>query len=233
MFQFKQFTVYQEHCAMKVGTDSVLLGAWTDCTNAQRILDIGTGTGLLALMLAQRCSAHIVGIDIDQSAVTQAKENIAKSAWENRITIFHSSFQDFCTTEKNSYDCIISNPPYFENALKSPLEKRTIARHTDKLKLTEILEGSKKLLSKQGSLNLVLPYKEGLLLIEEAKECGFYCQKKTTIFPRENSTAKRILLSFKLESCLCEESDLTIETDKRHHYTEAYKELTKDYYLKF
>ncbi|MBN1462226.1 MAG: methyltransferase [Paludibacteraceae bacterium] len=233
MFQFKQFTVYQEHCAMKVGTDGVLLGAWTDCENAQRILDIGTGTGLLALMLAQRCSAHIVGIDIDQSAVNQAKENIAKSAWKNRITIFHCSFQDFCTTEKNSYDCIISNPPYFENALKSPLEKRTIARHTDKLKLTEILEGSKKLLSKHGSLNLILPYKEGLLLIEEAKEWGFYCRKKTTVFPRENSTAKRILLNFKLEDGLCKESDLTIETDKRHQYTEAYKKLTGDFYLKF
>lgn len=233
MFQFKQFTVYQDHCAMKVGTDGVLLGAWTDCENAQRILDIGTGTGLLALMLAQRCSAKIAAIEIDESAVIQAKENVQNSPWANCINILHSSFQDFCNTQTNCYDLIVSNPPFFENALKSPLEKRTIARHTDKLKLTEILEGSKKLLSKQGNLNLILPYKEGLLLIEEAKQCGFYCRRKTTVFPRKDSAAKRILLCFKLEPCLCEESELTIEIDKRHQYTEAYKELTKDYYLKF
>lgn len=233
MFQFKQFIVRQDKCAMKVGTDGVLLGAWTNCETAKQILDVGTGTGLIALMLAQRCYAKIAAIEIDESAVIQAKENIQNSPWANRIDILHSSFQDFCENQTNRYDLIVSNPPFFENALKSPLEKRTIARHTDKLKLTEILEGSKKLLSKQGNLNLILPYKEGLLLIEEAKKWGFYCRRKTTVFPRKDSAAKRILLSFILEPCLCEESELTIEIDKRHQYTEAYKELTESYYLKF
>ena len=231
-FQFKQFTIHQDQCAMKVGTDGVLLGAWVDCQFAQRILDIGTGTGLLALMLAQRSEANIDGIDIDEPAVLQAKENIQNSKWANRIHISHSSFQDFHKKQTVCYDLIVSNPPYFENSLKSPSEERTTARHTDSLNPIEILIGSKKLLTTDGRLCIILPLDEGLQFIAKAEEYGFYCQQKTAVIPRIGAAVKRLLLCFGLEKTVCQESELVIETDKRHSYSDEYKKLTEDYYLK-
>ena len=131
-FRFKQFTVYHDRCAMKVGTDGVLLGAWTNLSQSRRILDIGTGTGLIALMMAQRVpEVPITAIDIDAEAVNQANENFSASPWNNRL---EAVLQDVCTyTEKNSFDTIVSNPPYFINSLKCPDNQRTTARHTDTL----------------------------------------------------------------------------------------------------
>ena len=127
-FSFKQFTVYHDRCAMKVGTDGVLLGAWTDVSGARDILDIGTGTGLIALMLAQRSEAHIVAVDIDEDAVKQAKENVEKSPWPGRIEVER---HDICCFNSDiRYDVIVSNPPYFFNSLKCPDGQRNIARHT-------------------------------------------------------------------------------------------------------
>ena len=133
-FQFKRFTVYHDRCAMKVGTDGVLLGAWTDVSSSQQILDIGTGTGLIALMLAQRnVTAHITAIDIDEEAIEQAQGNIAASPWKNRIEVMK---QDFCQYSANRlFDTIVSNPPYFNQSLKGPDSQRNTARHTDSLEL--------------------------------------------------------------------------------------------------
>lgn len=233
MFQFKQFTIHQDQCAMKVGTDGVLLGAWTDCGTTQRILDIGTGTGLIALMLAQRSKAFIDAIEIDEAAVLQAKQNVADSPWTERIQIIHLPFQDFSNTQRNSYDLIISNPPYFENSLKSPSASRTTARHTDSLTSLEIISACKKLLHDKGKLSLILPIQESVACIVKATEFGLYCQRKTAVIPRKGTAAKRMLLCFGFDSCVCQESELLIETDSRHQHSEEYMELTKDYYLKF
>ena len=124
-FKFKQFTIHQDKCAMKVGTDGVLLGAWAECANAKGILDIGTGTGLIALMIAQRSNAKIDAVEIDETASKQAKENIKKSLWNDRIEILNISFQDFSKSTNEKYDLIVSNPPYFQNSLYAPDEKRT------------------------------------------------------------------------------------------------------------
>jgi tRNA1Val (adenine37-N6)-methyltransferase len=233
MFQFKQFTIHQDQCAMKVGTDGVLLGAWTDCSSAQRILDIGIGTGLIALMLAQRSKAIIDGIEIDELATQQALQNVENSPWAERINIIHQSFQDFCNTQTKPYDLIVSNPPYFENSLKSPSASRTTARHTDSLTSLEIISACKKLLTKNGKLSLILPVQEGIECIVKAKEQGLYLQRKTTVIPRRGAAVKRILLCVGFEDCICQEAELLIEMDSRHEYSEEYKELTRDYYLKF
>lgn len=232
-FKFKEFTVYQDQCAMKVGTDGVLLGAWADCSSAKSILDIGTGTGLIGLMLAQRSKASIDCLEIDEAAASQASENARNSPWSDRITILKLSFREFWTAQQKKYELIVSNPPYFENALKSPSEERNKARHSDSLSAIEIIQSCKQLLSENGTLALILPIQEGLDCIENAKKEGLFCQQKTSIIPRIGKPAKRLLLSFSFKEQLCTESELLIETDSRHQYSEEYKNLTKDYYLKF
>ncbi len=231
-FQFKQFTIHQDKCAMKVGTDGVLLGAWANCKTAQKILDIGTGTGLIALMLAQRSCATIQGIEIDKAAYEQAKENVASSIWSERINIRHTSFQDFYKSQSTKYDLIISNPPYFKNSQKSPNIERNTARHADKLTSKDILIGSKKLLTENGKLYLILPIDEGIKLIDKAKQNGWHCQQETTVIPRTGAIGKRLLLCFGFDNKKCEKSELVIETNGRHIYSKEYIEITKDYYLK-
>ena len=159
-FQFKQFTVWHDKCAMKVGTDGVLLGAWTSVENTRSILDVGCGTGLISLMLAQRCQAIIDALDIDPAACMQARENADRSPFGQRLQVIHRPFAD-CVTEFagiRQYDCIVSNPPYFINSLKCPDKQRNQARHTDTLSLDELISGSKQLLSPGGRLCLILPF---------------------------------------------------------------------------
>ena len=143
-FQFKKFTVWHDKCAMKVGTDGVLLGEWASTERCQRILDVGTGTGLIALMLAQRSTAILDAIDIDSDACLQAQENIAKSPFANRIQVYQTSLSEYMPDENIKYDLIVSNPPYFIDSLKCPDTKRNLARHTDTLSLPDLLRGTRR-----------------------------------------------------------------------------------------
>ena len=149
-FQFKQFTIRHDKCAMKVGTDGVLLGAWAGTESCNRILDIGTGTGLIALMLAQRSKAAIDAIDIEADACLQAQENAESSLFAGRINVFHSDLVDFAQASTHLYGLIVSNPPYFVDSLKCPNLQRNTARHTDTLTLEDLLQYSRKLLAPQG-----------------------------------------------------------------------------------
>lgn len=165
-FRFKKFTVYHDKCAMKVGTDAVLLGAWADTSFCRNILDIGTGTGIIALMLAQRSQATVEAIDIDKEACVQATENAAASPYTERIKVVHASCADFAASnQQKRYDLIVSNPPYFINSLKCPDNKRTVARHTDTLLLSDLIREAQTLLSPSGRIALVLPYER----LEEVK----------------------------------------------------------------
>jgi tRNA1Val (adenine37-N6)-methyltransferase len=232
-FKFKQFTIFQDRCAMKVGTDGVLLGAWADCENAKTILDIGTGTGLIALMLAQRSLAHIDAIEIDQSASEQASENVTKSPWESRISVLNISLQQFTEQIDKKYDLIVSNPPFFQNSLYAPDQNRTNARHNASLEYEDILDASLKLLSNNGMLSLILPYLEGTMFIVKAAGKGLYCVRQTNVLPNPGKTPKRLLLEFtKIKKPLVEQ-EIIIELNKRHEYSDAYKNLTRDFYLKF
>ncbi len=231
-FQFKQFTVWHDHCAMKVGTDSVLLGAWTDFSGAANILDIGTGSGILALMAAQKApNAQIDAIDIDAAAVEQARENFSRSQWKDRITIYHQSLQEFANTPTKRYDIIISNPPYFSNALKSPDKQRTTARHNDDLDLKTLFEAANQLLESTGSLNLILPVAQGRQSIDEAARLGLTCIHQTFVKPTENAVPKRSLLCFSKSLALYHEDEFFIETETRHSFSYDYRQLTQDFYL--
>jgi len=231
-FSFKQFTVFHDKCAMKVGIDGVLLGAWTDIENTGRILDIGAGTGLIALMLAQRCNSNIVAIDIDSGAILQAKENIRNSPWPDRIEVNEFSLQEFVIESTQLFDLIVSNPPYFINSLKAPSESRSTARHTDSLTHEELIDNAIKLLSPAGRICLILPVKEGMQCVEFAESKGLYCTKQVTVLPKPNAAAKRLLLEFSFVPVRKAESELIIESDIRHHYSPEFTELAKDYYLK-
>lgn len=232
-FKFKQFTICQNKCAMKVGTDGVLLGAWANCESAENILDIGTGTGLLALMLAQRSDAFIDAVEIDEIACKQAQENVEKSVWSDRIIILNKSFQDFYKKTTTKYDLIVSNPPYFQNSLFASDSKRTDARHNSNLEFEDIIIGASDILKENGKLNLILPYLEGTMFILKAAEKGLYCVRQTKVLPNPDREPKRLLLEFmKIKKPLVEQ-EIIIELNKRHEYSDAYKNLTKDFYLAF
>lgn len=232
-FAFKQFTVKQDKCAMKVGTDAVLIGAWANVSESKNILDVGTGTGVIALMLAQRSLVPIDAIDIDEAACEQAKENILGSPWKERIKVHHQSLQNFSKQTDKKYDLIVSNPPYFVDSSKSHGEARTLARHTDVLPYKELLDGVLELLSPSGKFCVVFPLKEGELFRDMAQEKKLYLTKLTRVHTRADKSEKRLLMQYEFKGKTFSENHLTIEQDADHHYTDEYKELTKDYYLNF
>jgi len=217
---------------MKVGIDGVLLGVWASVENAKTILDIGTGTGLIALMLAQRSKASILAIDIEETAVLQASENINKSPWLDSVEVKQISLQNFAETAHDRFDLIVSNPPYFVNSLKAPVQNRTTARHTDTLTHEELIENAIRLLTPNGRICLILPVLEGLQCIEFAKSKDLYCSKKVNVYPKPDIEAKRLLMEFSLQKTEMEVSELVIEIE-RHHYSPEFARLAKDFYLKF
>ena len=219
---------------MKVGTDAVLLGSWIQPNGSTHILDIGTGTGVIALMLAQKTNASIVGIDIDVSATQQAQENVDESKFKNSITLFNTSFQDYVKTTSLKFQLIVSNPPFFEQSLKSSDEKRSNARHADVLPFDELLEGVIKVLDESGKFCLILPTLEADKFRNMAQKKGLYLSKLLRVKSRvDKDTDKRHLMQFEFKPTEFSEETIAIEEDERHSYTEAYKELTKAYYLNF
>lgn len=231
-FCFKKFTVFHDRCAMKVGTDGVLLGAWTSITNTQQILDIGTGTGLIALMLAQRSLAQIDAVEIDREACNQARENINNSPWPNRIQIYHNSIQDYTINCPKRYNLLISNPPFFTNASKAAIKERTVARHSDLLEQFEILQIAKNLLYEDGRLAIIYPTEQAIIFQEKAEIFGFSCQRKLYVKSTPQSPIKRILLELGKIDREYQESMLIIETT-RHNYSAEFVGLIKDFYLKY
>jgi tRNA1Val (adenine37-N6)-methyltransferase len=231
-FRFKQFTIYHDRCAFKVGTDGVLLGASADLNGAARILDIGTGSGLIALMVAQRCDAAIIAIEPDDGSFNQACENFKSSPWGNRIEGLYTDLQGFHPGDLK-FDLIVSNPPYFSNSLKNPDPRKSAARHNDSLTPGEMLEGVTHLLTEGGKLQVIMPYAEGTIFIAEAQEYGLFCNSILKIRPLPTSEVRRLILTFSKQRMKLTERFLTIEHGKRHEFTEEYMNLTRDFYLKF
>lgn len=229
-FSFKKFTVYHDRCAMKVGTDGVLLGAWADLSAARNVLDIGTGTGLIALMMAQRNEdAQITAIDIDVQAVEQAEENISSSPWKDRIQV---KLQDVIHYQSAGlFDTIVSNPPFFVDSLKCPDNQRTMARHSDSLPIKELLGKSSSLLHDDGRASFIFPSDHTEEIIRLARGVGLYLSRHTKVKPRTDLPPKRSLLEFKKKEEKCQEDELSIELS-RHVYTNEYIALTKEFYLK-
>lgn len=234
MFKFKQFSILQDKTAMKVGTDGVLLGAWTPITNNPfSILDVGAGTGLIALMLAQRTSAEqIDALEIDEAAYEQAVDNFENAPWNDRLFCYHAGLDEFMEEPEDEYDIIVSNPPFYSEDYKTDNDQRDLARFQDAMPFEEIVEAADLLLSENGILALILPFKEEEKFIRLAKESELYPIKITRVKGTPKSEIKRSLLAFsRNETSEIEINELTIEID-RHVYTPEYIELTKDFYLK-
>jgi tRNA1Val (adenine37-N6)-methyltransferase len=216
---------------MKVGTDAVLLGAWININQANRILDIGTGSGVISLMIAQRSQAqvHIDAVEIEHHDAEQAKENISNSPWPNRISIYESPIQNFSSETK--YDLIVSNPPYFNNSFQPPDQNRLRTRHTITLDFDELLKSVIRLLKKEGTFNVILPYNEGLEFIGLAKQHTLFCSRQWSFRSRKEKPIERLLLEFKFQPSDQEESEI-VHYEKDDTWTNTYKSLTKDFYLK-
>ncbi|OUO51057.1 tRNA (adenosine(37)-N6)-methyltransferase TrmM [Parabacteroides sp. An277] len=231
-FKFKQFTVWHDKCAMKVGTDGVLLGAWCACQGTKRILDIGCGTGLIALMLAQRTDALIDALDIDADACLQARENVARSPFAEKIRVVQADLARFADEQAGiqAYDCIVSNPPFFVDSLKCPDRKRTLARHTDSLPLHRLLADSHRLLADEGSLHLILPFSQRERLQEVAFHEGLFMNRETHVYPTPTSQPKRLLVSLSRQRQGTLPTRLTIEQEPRC-YTEEFATLVAPFYL--
>lgn len=232
-FKFKQFTVYHDRSTMKVGTDGVLLGAWTPFTGKEKhVLDIGTGCGLVALMLAQRIhNAQITGIDIDIASVGQANANFQASPWPERLKAELVPVQELSCQTDLRYDLIVSNPPFFVNSLPNPRLERMQARHTCMLSHEDLLHAVVALLEPQGTFALVLPVNEGQQFVGLAQVAGLSLARRTYVLPLPESSPKRLLLCFTKQPVDSEETQLVIETAGRHVYSDEYKDLTKDFYL--
>jgi len=233
-FAFKQFTINQDKCAMKVGTDAVLLGAWVVPNGSKEILDIGTGTGIIALMMAQKAVGHIQAIDIDEHAVEQATQNVAESKFKDQVTVTHISFQDYVKNAGKKFNLIVTNPPYFEQSLKSSDVKRSSARHADVLPFDELIDGVVKLLDSKGKFCLILPKLEAEKFRAMAEKKGLHLSKLLRIKSRaDKDVDKRHVMQFEFTPSEFSETTLIIEANERHQYTPEYKEFTKDYYLNF
>ena len=235
-FIFKKFIINQDRCAMKVGTDAVLLGAWAKTYGVRHALDIGTGTGVIALMLAQKCGGEIDAIDIDEVSFLQAKENAAGSEWSDRVHVHHISLQDFAKMHEEKYELIVSNPPYFNDSLPPSEESRTKARHTIHLPFSDLVDGAAKLLAKDGKFCVILPPREGEQFRNIAAAKGLHLTRLTHVRTTPGKGEKRLLMQFAFTAKPhVSESTLTIEKDNLNaqHYTDEYRELTKDYYLYF
>lgn len=234
MFQFKQFTVNQDRCAMKVGTDGVLLGAWCPIDNhPYSVLDIGAGTGILSLMLAQRSKAEqIDAIEIDENAYEQCVENFESSPWGDRLFCFHAGLDEFVDEPEEQYDIIISNPPFYSEDYKTENEQRDWARFQDAMPFEDLVEAADLLLSENGIFAVIIPYKEEERFISLCADVDLFPVKVTRVKGTHTTPIIRSLLAFKrYELSVLTADELIIET-ARHQYTETYIALTKDFYLK-
>lgn len=219
MFKFKHFSVSQDLCAMKVGTDGVLLGAWAN--GGDSILDVGTGTGLIALMMAQRYpDAQITAVDIDEGATRQALQNVENAGCQHRIKVLQEKVQE----HEGLYDAIVSNPPFFIDSLGAPDVQRNMARHAGTLPYAELMQSAWRLLKDDGELSVVVPFDYRHRMEDEATFVGFFPRRVCAIKTVERKPVRRFLLSFRKHPCDCVLEMMTMGD-------EHYQQLTKDFYL--
>ena len=234
IFQFKQFAVSQDQCAMKIGTDGVLLGAWAPIdSRPNSILDIGTGTGIIALMLAQRSDAQqIDALEIDENAYEQAVDNFESSPWGDRLFCFHAGLDEFVEEPEDEYDLIVSNPPFYVEDFRSDNAQRDLARFQEAMPFEDLVEAAALLLSENGVFAVIIPFKEEENFLELAKEYELFPIKITRVKGTHETQIVRSLLAFRrYELSFLTADELVIEIN-RHEYTDDYIALTKEFFLK-
>ena len=235
-FKFKEFTVHQDKTAMKVGTDGVLLGAWCSVDDyPDTILDIGSGTGVISLMIAQRSDAMTIdAVEIDENAYEQTVANFEESDWGDRLYCYNATFNEFAeeiAEEEETYDLIVSNPPFYNDDFETDDVARNKARFTSSLSFKELIVGVSKILSEKGKFCVVIPFKEETNFINLGIENNLRLNRICRVKGNETSEIKRCLLEFSFDETEIQEESLIIEIE-RHQYTEDYINLTKDFYLK-
>lgn len=234
-FRFKQFTIHQDKSAMKVCTDACVLGAWAKLTDGARILDIGAGTGLLSLMMAQRFPlSRIDAVELDDEAFLQANENVGQSPFSDRIHVVHAAVQEYNTEIK--YDSVITNPPFFQSDLRSPDSKKNVAHHAGSLSFSELLDALDRLVSENGTFHILLPVDEGAVFLKKSIGLGWFLHKKLTLFHHEGKKPFRLVMTFHrtevVDNGQINEALCIYEPDGKTYHP-AFRELMKDYYLIF
>jgi len=231
-FKFKEFNILQDKTAMKVGTDGVLLGAWVEIENkVNSVLDIGAGTGLIALQIAQRSDAKIIdAIEIENDAFEQTVTNFENSNWADRLYCYHTSLQAFADEIDEKYDLIVSNPPFYTSTYKKLEQKRAMARHANSMPYKSLLLHTSKLLNKNGSCAFIIPFQNENIFLEIAAKNNLYPNRITHVKGNASSVYKRSLLQMSFKKCYPIKEVLIIEIT-RHIYTQEYKDLVKDFYL--
>ena len=232
-FQFKQFRINQQQSAMKVGTDGVLLGAWAGVSQVSTILDIGTGTGVIALMLAQRSNARITAIEIEKNAAGEAAENAANSPWSERVSVLNTSLQDFVKTNPGTFDLIVSNPPFFTNSQKSKCNYLAMAKHNYLLPYGDLVGCSARLLASGGRLAVILPALSANEFAKTAETAGLFLIRQTQVRPDSFKRPHRFLMEFAKNTGKRTVDSMNIHTDDGSDFTNEYKNLTRDFYLNF
>ncbi len=231
VFHFQQFSINQDKTAMKISTDGVLFGACCNFENAENILDIGTGTGLLSLMAAQKSAAKITAVEIDNDAYLQAVENVKNSKFSDRIKIFHGDFLTFYKTCGEKYGYIISNPPFFENAFKSNDYKRNFARHTDSLPFEMMIKGVKEIISENGFFSVIIPFDKSLDFVRLCALSKLHLCKKITVYSKRNVPPFRVILTFSKQILPIDYDEIFIYENNKT-YSEKFRRLTANFYLK-
>ncbi len=229
-FQFKQFHLTQEKSALKAGTDGVLLGAWCKVDGAGTILDVGTGTGLIALMTAQRSDAHIHAVEINESASADALLNFQQSPWSDRLKLFTSDFNDFSDVHLCQYDLVVCNPPFFNKSLRSNNTASSMARHDVTLTFRQLITGARQVLKDDGRLAVIIPAAAFDDFRETARLEGFYLSRKTSVIPKIGRPAKRMLLEFSVTACYPDRNEFAILIDG-NRYSDDFIALTREFYL--
>ena len=234
IFQFKQFAVWSHIGGFKVGTDAVLLGAWVDVSKSASILEIGTGTGVIAMMMAQKTNASITAVELNSDAASQAEYNFQRAPF-GRLKLINEAIQDFAQTSEEKFDHILCNPPFFQFSSKPDSDTLQNAKHTDSLEPSDLIASSALLTSKRGRLSVVIPYSDQNYWIELAASEGLYPRRKLLVRPAPEFDYKRVLIEFGKVEGPCNEQDITLEegeSDQRS-YTSKFQEMMKDYFIRF
>lgn len=230
-FHLKPFSLFHHRSTMKVGMDSILLGIWAKPDNARSILDIGTGSGILSLLMASKCNAKIEAIELDEDSVDEAAKNFQSSPFSNRITLVEKDFIHFCRNTESKYNAIISNPPFFVNDSRSKSARKRQARHGDSLSFNQLIEGVKNLLLPDGKFFLVLPYEESRQFLDLAAKPGLLLQKQQLLFPVRGLQPNRINMQFGFESSEKLITDKLVIRKENRSFTEDYKKFVREFMI--
>jgi tRNA1Val (adenine37-N6)-methyltransferase len=230
IFQFKQFAIRHSNSALKVNTDSVLLGAWTNFKSAEKILDIGAGNGILSLMSAQKCQAEITAIEPDKNSFSDLIYNVSNSPWAERIGALQLTLQDFTETNHEKFDCFICNPPYFEDSLKNPDASKSLARHNDELSMVDLLQCITQIARNPSEISLIFPFATHEKLLSVSKKHGWHPARLTSVCGTANDAPNRMLIHLGTSASQTDESNIIIRGSGAKGYSHEYLELCRDFY---